>query len=93
MEPGFKAKQKGGKVIEVFCLRGTDKAERIKRDVMSACPRDSSSTVLSSRLSGRCRLCRPFSCPPPHTLKGRDLRTKKKVREDMTKSKRNQECN
>lgn len=48
--------------------RGTDKAERMKRDVMSACPRDSSSTVPSSRLSGRCRLCHPFSCPPPHTL-------------------------
>lgn len=39
--------------------------------VMSACPRDSSNTKLSSRRSGMCLLCRPSSCPPPHRLEDR----------------------
>lgn len=72
-------KKKGGKVDEVFGLQETNKAEQMKEDIMSACPRGSSSTAPSSRQSGRCPLCCPFSCPPPHTLGGKDTR---KVRDD-----------
>lgn len=39
--------------------------------VMSAYPRDSSNTKLSSRRSDTCLLCRLFSCPPPRRLKDR----------------------
>lgn len=45
--------------------------EQLVNSVMSACPRDSSNTELSSRLSGMCLLCRLFSCPPPRTLQGK----------------------
>ena len=67
-------------------VKGTDMgvegggSEQLVSSVMSACPRDSSNTELSSRLSGTCPLCRLFSCPPPHTLhRGRSRGGKKKM--------------
>lgn len=39
--------------------------------VMSAYPRDSSNTKLSSRRSDTCLLCHLFSCPPPRRLEDR----------------------
>lgn len=41
--------------------------------IMSAYPRGSSNTGLSSRRSGMCLRCRPSSCPPPRTLKGQEV--------------------
>lgn len=49
---------------------------------MSACPRDSSNTKLSSRLSGMHLPCRLFSCPPPHTL---EKEKQKWMQEEITK--------
>lgn len=56
---------------------GVSRHRTVGEYVMSACPRDSSNTELSSRLSGTCLLCRPFSCPPPRTLE-REKKTKTK---------------
>lgn len=65
-------RQTGRGVMRVEAqIQGSDWAIGVKtwtEFVMSACPKDSSNTKLSSRRSGMCPPYRLFSCPPPRTL-------------------------